>query len=126
MSEEDYEIWKKWREKALAGAKWMWFDVGVGKGIEVVGKWPDYIVRSWTRITQKRIDVVIQKEAEVWIVELRHSATANAVGRLLMYDMLYMDDPVLGLNRKLVLVTDRKDEDMERLCRKMKIIYEVV
>ena len=126
MSPEDLIIWEKWREEAVKGAKWLYFDVGVGEGIKYEGEFPDWLVRSWIRVTQKRIDVLIQRSQSIDIVELRNGATANAVGRLLMYEMLYLDDPIFSMNVKLILVTNRYDKDLERLCNKFNIKYHVI
>lgn len=126
MSKEDYEIWQRYRGEALKDALWVFYDVGLGEGSPVEGEADETMRRMWLMNTQKRADVIIQYKTHVEIVELRYSASANGVGRLLMYEMLYMRAPVLGLPVKMTLVTDRKDQEVSDLCKRYNIKYVVV
>lgn len=126
MSTEDYMIWIRYRDEATKNALWIFYDVGLGDGIEPEGEISPEIRQAWLTTTQKRADVIIQRPTVVDIVELRYSASVNAVGRLKLYMMLYRRDPVLGLNVRPVLVTNRRDRDVQDLCAQENIMYVVV
>lgn len=125
MSEEDFAIWQRWWPFNRAGVTRMWFDVGLGMPDELP-ETPDAAgLGGWIRINQKRVDVVIDREGVIEIVELRAGATLNAVGRLLGYGLLWGDDPVVPGPVKLILVTDRRDAEVERLAVRSGIRYVV-
>lgn len=125
MSDEDYEIYQQWWPRVSKPVLRTWYDVGVGEGS------PDAITpgdginykRMWTRITQKRIDLLAETPNQLWLVELRHAATSNAVGRLLQYLLLWDRDPVIKKPVQLFLVTNFNDPELDDLCRANRIIY---
>lgn len=128
MSEEDYEIWRRWWPRQTSGVVCCYFDVYVGRGADgfLVGDPADAYERGWIRNNQKRIDQIAVFPAGIWIIELRHFATANAVGRLLQYKQLYLEDPVLGSEVALILVSNHQDKELSNLCRSVLISYHVV
>ena len=126
MSPEDYEIWQRWRPLHKSEISELYFDVGLGGGSPVPDQYDEQMRWMWLRNTQKRADVVAVMGGGVEIIELRTMASENAVGRLLCYGMLWLDDPVIVASLRLRLVTDDYDADVERLCRLSRIIYEVI
>jgi hypothetical protein len=128
MSPEDYEIYLNWWSLYAASAKRVWYDVGVGVGSPLPPPGPNEqnYRRMWTRNTQKRIDMVADMGNQLWIIELRHAATSNAIGRLLSYDMLWKEDPVIDLPTQLVLVSNHYDGDLDALARAQHILYYTV
>lgn len=117
MSPEDYVIFRRWAADAFAGALKVFYDVGLGAGAEYPKDTPVEMVRMWTKVTQKRADLIIEYPDKVRLVELRDSATANAAGRLLVYKMLWLDDPVIPKPLILTLVTNKPDVELKRLCK---------
>jgi hypothetical protein len=73
--------------------------------------------------TQKRIDVLIETQKSWKIVELRHNATASALGRLIMYRNLWKSDPPDDRPVELMLVTDKYDPDVEAAAKELGIEY---
>lgn len=126
MSPEDYAIFRRWASSAFQRALKVFYDVGLGAGADYPKDTNVEMVRMWTKVTQKRADMVIEYEDKVALVELRDGATANAVGRLLVYKMLWYEDPVITKPLTLYLVTNRYDKEIERLCKSVDITYFVV
>jgi len=126
MSSEDCYIYYLWRKKYMGKPEKLYFNVRVGRGRPCPPEHPENIREMWRRQTQKRIDMIAVYPNIVHIVEFRHLANPNAVGRLLCYEMCYLEDPVLGLNYKLVLCTDHEDYDVAMLCEKFGILYLIV
>ena len=126
MSEEDYRIWQRWHPRVMQYILRMWFDVGLGEGKPIPPDTSADLAFMWTRNTQKRADVIIETDTEIWLVELRFKAQANAIGRLLTYlDLVEDDNPFTKAIRPL-LVTDQEDPEVRRSASKRRIQYLVV
>lgn len=125
MAPEDYEIYLSWWPSNVGDTIRCYYDVAVGAGANTgpSPNDPPQYSRMWTRITQKRIDMIAIRPTEAWLIELRHAATANAVGRLLQYLDLYNEDPIIPLPISLHLVTNHLDRELVALCRNFNIRY---
>jgi hypothetical protein len=126
MSVQDFPIWEIYWPRIRPGALWLYFDVGLGLPDELpLSDDPAQLV-GWIRNTQKRADVVIERARDVLLVELRHAAQMNAVGRLLGYKKLLEQDNPFGKIVIPVLVTDRHDSEVRDLAADLDIVYIVV
>ncbi len=123
MSLEDRIIWNKARATLLDKATAVYYDVGLGGQTEVPPGTPPEQALMWQRVTQKRIDVVIETENFWKIIELRAAATASAIGRLLMYKDMWKGDPPDKKDVILYLVSDLQDGDVMRTASALEIIY---
>lgn len=123
MSPEDEIIWNVWRNQYLRHDDKLYFDVRLGDGLSVAQDVTENVAKGWTELTQKRADLIVDRGDEWWIVEFRNQATANAVGRLLMYSALFKQDIPKQLPIKLILVTNRTDDELARLAINYKIDY---
>lgn len=126
MSVEDVALYKRWAPSGLKNALHQWFDVGLGKGAEIPPGTPPEMERMWRRVNQKRADAVIEYVDRVEIVEFRAQATLNVFGRLLGYEMLWKDDPVVAKTVVLRVVSDREDPEMRRMADKLGIRIDFV
>jgi hypothetical protein len=104
----------------------MYFDVGLGPGAPLDSPAPPNYARMWQRLTQLRADVVALVDQQLWIIELRYAANANAIGRLLSYRLQYLTHPILGPDPLLYLVTNERDSLTQQLCAELGITYLVV
>lgn len=145
MAPGDYDIWLRWWPSVREGTLSLLFDVGVGSGLPLDPLTPagallaapfDFrdLQRSpkgsdgrlafmHLRNTQKRIDVIVEREDVLWIVELRFAAQASAIGRLKMYADLWARDPIIDKSVVLYLVTDRADPDVKDVAENMGMVY---
>ena len=123
MSAEDRAIWLRWWPTVREKVQDVYYDVGLGMPDELPFE-PDPVqLAGWIYSNQKRADLVAYQTGEVWIVELRHNASANAIGRLQMYAQLWSEDPVLPGALKLVLVSDREDSALRFLAGRLGIEF---
>ncbi|HEV8719960.1 MAG TPA: hypothetical protein VGW77_04890 [Candidatus Binatia bacterium] len=126
MSQEDFLIWQRWWPAHKSAVIALYFDVGLGL--------PDFLpttddaaqLLGWIRNTQKRADVITERDTDVLLIEFRFNAQLNAIGRLQGYQLLLEDDnpfkkPIIPL-----LVTNRHDSEVERLAILNKIAFEIV
>jgi hypothetical protein len=123
MSPEDIIIWNRAKYILLEGAISVYYDVGLGGQTNVPPGTPPAQAMMWQRVTQKRIDVVIETNIFWKIIELRHNASASAIGRLLMYNQMWKQDPPDSKDVFLYLVTDYPDKDVSDAARTLNIMY---
>jgi hypothetical protein len=126
MSPEDVRIWDRYLPLIRDQVSAMYFDVGLGSGATLPETEPENYRRMWKRNTQKRADVLAVVDNELWLIELRYAASSSAIGRLLMYRLLYLQDPKLGKSLRLILVTDQYDADVELAATAAGITYLIV
>jgi len=124
MAREDYLIWSRWRPKIAEHIRHFWADVRLGAGAPVPGGTSAADREYWLAQTQKRADLLILfDDLGLALVELRNEANANAIGRLMMYDALYAQDPVAGPLAHLILVTNQADPDVALIAQQQDITY---
>ena len=123
ISPEDLLIFDRWWPTVREHITEVYFDVGLGPGRPSPAGTPANYAKMWLRLNQKRADILAVVRDEVWIIELRFAANTNALGRLLGYKGAYLEDPKLGANVRLMLVTNEYDADVERAALYAGIIY---
>lgn len=126
MSTEDYQLFKRWRSVYAADNPAVYYDVGIGPEADTPPAADATIKTMWTRLNQKRLDVLLDLGDRWIIVELRDRANANAVGRLLQYQQLWEDDAPDVRPLQLELVSNRLDRAMVPLTTKFQILYRIV
>lgn len=74
----------------------------------------------------RRIDVLVDAGTKWIIVECRHHASAEAVGRLLLYSDIWDADPPDDRPVELMLLSDEMVRGIDILCAQHDIIYVVM
>lgn len=123
MSPEDFDIWKRWQPTIQADTIALYFDVGLGLPDTLPQSDDSAQLSGWIRNTQKRADVIIERQKDVWLVELRFNAQSSAVGRLLTYQQLLIDDNPFSLTIVPYLVTNKFDSEVRRVAEALGITY---
>lgn len=125
MSPEDEEIYRAWWPQHAAKAKTVFYDVGLGSGSTeaLPPNAPANYAGAWIHNTQKRADMLTVMPSGLWLIEFRHAATSNAIGRLLSYQMLWQENPVLPGKLQLFLVSNHFDPDLNKLAKFNRIEY---
>lgn len=126
MAAEDVSLYYRWAPNGLMGALRQFFDVGLGAGPEIPKGTSPAMERMWVRVNQKRADAIVEYPGKVSIIEFRYDATPNVFGRLITYDMLWKDDPVIAKNIELVVVTNREDPVMQRVADSLNVVLIVL
>lgn len=88
------------------------YDVHLGEGAAIDPTWPAWMASMVRSLSTHRVDVVIERPDEVVIVEVKGIAGMGAVGQLVGYEALWVQQ--FGLDRpvKLLLVCERCEADM--------------
>lgn len=113
MSAGDYNIWQRYHALYWQQFQGFYYDVAVGKGAIVPPDTPENMARAWTRLTQKRIDVIGIRNTAIWIIEVRDSAGSSALGAILTYLHLLRDDNPFSLPLAGAILTDHADPDFK-------------
>jgi len=68
--------------------------------------------KMWRANTSKRADVIAELENEIWIIEVSARPGLRAVGQLMVYLALWLEDPKIIKLEVPVLVIEELDTDL--------------
>jgi len=117
MGTRDFIIWQRYHTFHWESFQKFYFDAAVGLGAAMPADTPDKLAKHWTRLTQKRIDVIGIRKDAVWIIEVRDSAGTSALGAVLSYMHLIRDDNPFSLPLRGAILTDHADRDMRAVMK---------
>jgi len=87
------------------------YDFRVGAGMELDEGWADNVKSMATAISQKRIDVLGWNGDQPTIIEIKKRASMSAVGQLLGYKVLFIDEFERLRVPKLMLICQKISRD---------------
>jgi len=102
------------------------YDVKVGTPREYPKVGMESVQKGMEELSRKRIDFVGYKGKQVFIGEIKPSASFSAIGQLLAEKSLYLEEHPEIKEVSLILVTDQVVPDMPKLCSEYGIQYFVV
>ena len=112
MMAEDIAVWTKYLQSPLVPILKVWYDVHVGKPIELPAEASDMERRMAAGISRKRIDVIAQVGGGYWIIEVKPVADMRALGQVLTYFRLFISEYLLDGEAVPVIVCDSVDADL--------------
>lgn len=118
MPWDDWHVWRPWLE--IASEHWdaMAYDIELLTQPLPQAHYDPAILRSWMRVTAKRIDAVGRRGTQYDIFEARRTAGWSAIAQLLGYrDLWLMQFPHLQL-RDLWLITESIDDATRATARR--------
>lgn len=92
MLSEDTGVWTAYLKDPIAPIKELWYDVHVGKAVEPVLVGDALGVRIASGISRKRIDVVCSVGGGYWVVEIKPFGSMLALGQVLSYTRLFVEE----------------------------------
>ncbi len=112
MLAEDTAVWSKYLADPVHPIKEVWYDVHVGLPVE--GLAPDDALgaRIARGITRKRIDVVARVGGGLWVIEIKPAASMLALGQVLGYTRLFIEEYRPVEEVRSVIVCDDVDPDL--------------
>lgn len=121
MMKQEVRTWKKFLKKHGNNFTKYRYDVHVGKGIGRLPGFSENQQRMAQTLTQKRIDVVAARGAELFIIEIKDRASMAAIGQLLTYRELY--NKKYGYDRVsgLIVVAESTDPDISEVTARFNI-----
>lgn len=126
MLKPDIPVW--WRFLEAYGPSFisMYYDVLLGGPWLAPGEEKDPMMWMWRVNLAKRADVVAELEGEVWIIEVSKTPGLRAIGQLLTYKNLWLEDPGIQKPIKLILVCQDVDTDLIASAAREKILTYVM
>jgi hypothetical protein len=112
MMREDFDTWTTFLQSKEMILNEVWYDVHVGRVMEVPEGLPEYMHVQALAISRKRIDVVGRTENELWIIEVKPYANMQAIGQVLIYEDLFCREFELKLPTRTVIVASASDMDI--------------
>lgn len=109
---EDNKVWSTFLEQNFELLQQVWYDIRVGKPVELPDDSSDMEKRIALGLTRKRIDVVATSGGNYWVIEVKPFAGMLALGQVISYARLFaMQYRVRG--RVIpVIVCDEADDDL--------------
>lgn len=102
------------------------YDVRVGQGITVEGNYEPKIVNMAKMLSQRRIDVLGERNGELWIIELKFDPGISLLGQLLGYKTLLLQEIKLSTPIKLFAIVNRIDQDLKNVLIAHGILFHTV
>jgi len=108
----DVPVWYSWLETYGQFIRTLYYDCLLGGPALPPGALEDKLTYQWAYNISKRADAIAEMENEVWIIEVSTSPGLRAVGQLLSYQSLWLEDPKIEKIERLVLVCAEIDQDL--------------
>lgn len=112
MLAEDTAVWSKYLADPVIAIQEVWYDVHVGKGMLLPVGASDLDKRISSGVSRKRIDVVASVQGVLWVIEVKPRAGMMALGQVLSYLRLFIEEYRPRGEVRGVVVCDSVDEDL--------------
>ena len=106
MGLADATIWNRFIHRYPDRFIHVWYDFRVGDKDEVAPEHSAIARACWWDLTYWRIDVVAEDAEKIYVIEVKPSANAKALGQASSYAMLYEEDEKPGKPVIAVVLTD--------------------
>lgn len=123
MPQAESDIARAWVREYAKYYDSLDFNVRLGKGAELQPGLPAYTQDQFTRITQKRADIIGHVGSFVDIIEVKVKASFGAAGQLQGYRHLWADDYPQNIVRRLIVVAQIIDQDVARVYQLNSITF---
>jgi len=116
MLETDHPVWYRFLERYGQYFKALYYNCLLGGPFLTPEQAKDPMQRMWRATTSKRADAIAELENEVWIIEVADYPGLRAAGQLEVYQALWAEDPKIMKPERLILVSERIDNDLGFAC----------
>jgi len=112
MLVQDVPVWYRFLDTYAHLFTRLWYDVLLGGPFLTPDQEADHFWRMWRANTSKRADAVAELKDELWIIEVATTPGLRAVGQLMVYQSLWIEDPKIDKPEILTLVCQHVDTDL--------------
>ena len=112
MLQPDIPVWYRFLKEWESHFTKLYYDCLLGGPELKEGDDTDPMARMWRALTCKRADAIAELKNEVWLIEVSACPGMRALGQLLTYHTLWMEDPKIDKPVIMVLVADQIDPDV--------------
>ncbi len=122
MLGEDTGVWTRLLEAGDINIAEVWYDVHVGQGVIPDLGSDSLVERVAQGVTRKRIDVVAIVDHVFWVIEVKPIAMHFAIGQVLVYTGLFIDEYKPGIKVWPVIVCDEVDVDVVKESARLGVV----
>lgn len=122
----DIAIWERFLDKYAEQYTGFDYDIKVGTGAPIEPGLASNYAHMIGTLSKYRIDCVGHSNSSIDIIEVKPAASTTAIGQLVMYTKLFMEDFSPDLKVRGVIVTDREMPDMKLLTEHLGFGYYIV
>jgi hypothetical protein len=108
----DVPVWYSWLAKYGQFIDKLYYDCLLGGPWASRDALKDPLYYQWAYNTSKRADAIAELKDEVWIIEVATSPGLRAVGQIMSYLSLWIEDPKILKPEKGILVCAELDTDL--------------
>ena len=112
MLETDIPVWYRFLEIWGHLFEKLYYDCLLGGPLLTKAQEKDKYWHMWRATSSKRADAIVELESEVWIIEVSQRPGLRAVGQLMVYVNLWIEDPKIAKLEKPILVCEHVDTDL--------------
>lgn len=113
MLPHEVMMWDRLIENSGLPAGVIDYDVHLGEGVAIDPAWPGWMGRMVQRLSTHRADVVVKRDDEVVIIEIKRIAGMGAVGQLVGYEALWLKQHGVDRPVRLLCVCERMEADIK-------------
>ena len=116
MQTAENAVWQMFRQANASALRCLYFNVACGT---VPGWSPDQSdqeQRDRAAVWSKKVDVMAETDAEVWLIEVKLAARASSVGQVLQYVPLVAVRKAAWATARPLLIAGSFDPDALSLC----------
>ena len=108
----DTDVWTRYLRNPIVPIKEVWYDVHVGGAVQLLPDADEMDRRIAAGVTRKRIDVVAKIGAGFWIIEVKPVAGMTAIGQIIIYTRLFLQEFQVTGEVFPVIIVDEVDQDV--------------
>ena len=126
MLPPDVPVWYRFLDRYGPYFRALYYDCLLGSPFLSPDQLNDVMWVGWRKTVSKRADAIAELDNEVWIIEIAAQPGLRAVGQLLTYQTLWIEDSPILKPEKLILVCENVDPNLMTACVKYGIMTYVV
>ena len=112
MLRVDVPIWYRFLEKHSGKFVALHYDCLLGGPGFTPADYDEKLRGMWKYLGSKRADVIAETKDKIWIIEVTNEVSVKALGQLMLYKSLWMEDPKSSKPVEMVLVCDEEDANV--------------
>ncbi len=116
LLKHERRIWRKYLSKYPFQYDSVVYDVHVGRGRDLSVISDPASQKMWEFLIKKRIDVIAKRNDVIYLFEVKHNASHQAIGQVLCYNKLYRRDFCYSGKIEMYVITDYALPDVDFLC----------
>jgi len=113
MLPQETRIWDRYLDQFGVPEGRISYDVHLGDGLSPDPDWPEWMIRMVKVLSTHRADVIVERQDEVIIVEVKSVAGMGALGQMLGYEALWVKERGTSRGVRLMCVCETAEADVE-------------